>query len=314
MDIRPRRLVVLGSILIDVTVWVGRWPDRGGDVLARDGKALVGGAFNVIATARRLGLATIYGGLIGHGVFGDRVRQALRELDVPALLDPSPSDRGDTGFDIAVVEADGERTFVTAPGAEACLEPADLARLRFRAGDSVYLSGYDLLYSGSGPTLETLGVALPPDASLVLDPGPLAAEIPTRRLGAIFNRLNLLTLNLREGTLLTRETDPTNVMAVLLGRLSPACRVVLRLGPEGALVGGCDDPLRRVPVRRVTACDTTGAGDVHTAVLLARLAEGQPFYGAVRDANAAASWAVERPGPSRGPSREVLQQLLAGEP
>ncbi len=299
---------------MDVTVWVGRWPDRGGDVLARDGTTLVGGAFNVIAAARRLGLATVYGGLIGRGVFGDRVRQALRELDVPALLDPPHRDRGDTGFDIAVVEADGERTFVTAPGAEAHLEPADLARLPFRSGDCVYLSGYDLAYPGSGPTLETLGPALPPGAVLVLDPGPLAAEIPARRLDAIFQRLSLLTLNLREGTLLTREADPESVVAVLLGRLPPACRVVLRQGPEGALVGGCGAPLRRVPVRPVTARDTTGAGDVHTAVLLARLAEGQDLYGAVQDANAAASWAVEHPGPSRSPSRDVLEQLLASNP
>lgn len=297
---------------MDVTVWVDRWPDRGGDVRARDGKALVGGAFNVIAAARRLGLKTVYGGLIGQGVFADRVREALREVDVPALLDPPPHGRGDTGFDIAVVEADGERTFVTAPGAEACLEPGDLARIRFQAGDCVYLSGYDLTYPGSGPTLETLGLALPPDARLVLDPGPLAAEIPARRLNAIFNRLSLLTLNRREGTLLTQESDPEKVLSALWRRLPPTCSVVLRLGPEGALVGGHADPLRRVPARPVTALDTTGAGDIHTAVLLARLAEGQTLQDATHDANVAASWAVERPGPSQGPSREVLEQLLAG--
>ncbi|MGC8488584.1 MAG: PfkB family carbohydrate kinase, partial [Clostridia bacterium] len=98
---RPRRLVVMGSILMDVTVFVDRWPARGGDILARAGAAVPGGTFNVIAAARRLGLETAYGGLIGQGVFGDRIRHALAELDV-ALLTPSTGHaREDTGFDVA---------------------------------------------------------------------------------------------------------------------------------------------------------------------------------------------------------------------
>ncbi len=310
MDMRPQRLVVVASILMDVTVWVQCWPDRGGDALAREGRMVPGGAFNVIAAASRLQLETAYGGLIGTGVFGAKVREALRELGVPALLDPPRRDRGDTGFDIAVVEADGERTFITAPGAEAHWDQADVARLPFRSGDCVYLSGYDLAYQDSGPTLEILPSRLPKDAYLVLDPGPLVADIPADRLQKILDRVTLLSLNRREATLLTHKSDPAEALAALVRRLPAGCLVVLRLGPDGALVGRNGEPSCRVPARPTVARDTTGAGDVHTGALLARLAAGRSLPDAVRDANAAASWSVERAGPSQSPSLAELDQVL----
>ena len=203
MIARPRRLVVMGSILMDVTVFVDRWPARGGDILARAGAAVPGGTFNIIAAARRLGLDTAYGGLIGRGAFGDRIRQALAELGVDLLASASGRDAEDTGFDVAVVEGDGERTFITVPGREAHLQPRDLANVRIGAGDAVYVTGYDLLYPESGATLEAFFGNLPAGAKAVLDPGPLVADVPAARLHAVLRRLSVLTLNEREGERLT---------------------------------------------------------------------------------------------------------------
>ncbi len=307
----PQRLVVMGSILMDVTVYVDRWPARGGDVLARAGSTVPGGTFNVIAAARRLGLETAYGGLIGQGVFGDRIRQALRELDVTLLASPTGNGREDTGFDVAVVESDGERTFMTVPGWEAHLKPRDLADLHLRVGDAVYVTGYDLLYQESGATLEAFLGTLPDDVMAVLDPGPLAAELPASRLDAALSRLSILTLNAREGALLTAQSDPVRIFAALKARLPDSALVILRLGEAGALVGGGGIRPLKVPARPAIARDTTGAGDVHTAALLAGLARGSPLREAVREANIAASWAVEHEGPSQSPSRLELDRLLA---
>ena len=64
--------------------------------------------------------------------------------------------------------------------------------------------------------------------------------------------------------------------------------------------------------RRVTAVDTTGAGDAHSGAFLAALAEGLPLLDAAAWANAAAAFAVTRPGPATSPTRTELDAWLRG--
>ena len=63
-----------------------------------------------------------------------------------------------------------------------------------------------------------------------------------------------------------------------------------------------------VPVRPI---DTTGAGDTHTGVFLAGLLSGRPAPAAARIANAAAAFAVTRPGPATSPTAAELDIFLA---
>jgi sugar/nucleoside kinase (ribokinase family) len=66
-----------------------------------------------------------------------------------------------------------------------------------------------------------------------------------------------------------------------------------------------------IPAPAVTAVDTTGAGDAHSGVFLAALADGLPAADAARRANAAAALAVTRPGPATSPARAELDAWLA---
>jgi ribokinase len=54
---------------------------------------------------------------------------------------------------VALVEAGGERTFVTTPGAESLREPGAWDDVPVRAGDAVYVSGYGLAPAASGAVL-----------------------------------------------------------------------------------------------------------------------------------------------------------------
>jgi sugar/nucleoside kinase (ribokinase family) len=62
---------------------------------------------------------------------------------------------------------------------------------------------------------------------------------------------------------------------------------------------------------QVTAVDTTGAGDAHCGVFLASLADGHSPAGAAARANAAAAFAVTRPGPATAPDRTQLDAWLS---
>ena len=71
-----------------------------------------------------------------------------------------------------------------------------------------------------------------------------------------------------------------------------AAQVVLKLGPQGALVSTGAERLH-VPGRQATLVDATGAGDCYSGNILARLCAGDDLFSAARWANAAASLAVQ---------------------
>ena len=66
-----------------------------------------------------------------------------------------------------------------------------------------------------------------------------------------------------------------------------------------------------VPAPPVTMIDSTGAGDTHTGVLIAALAQGLDPLAAMRRANTAAAISVTRQGPATAPDRDELDHFLA---
>ena len=92
----------------------------------------VGGGFNLMAAAARQGLDVAYGGALGHGPFGDLARRALQAEGIAQLLPDAADEQRDTGFDVVLVEASGERTFVTAVGAEAGVTSQRLDHVEIR--------------------------------------------------------------------------------------------------------------------------------------------------------------------------------------
>ncbi|MBN3729119.1 sugar kinase, partial [Burkholderia sp. Ac-20379] len=53
------RLIHTGQVLVDLIMRVGALPAPGGDVLASEARFEVGGGFNVLAAARRSGMACV---------------------------------------------------------------------------------------------------------------------------------------------------------------------------------------------------------------------------------------------------------------
>jgi sugar/nucleoside kinase (ribokinase family) len=333
MDQPLVRLVFAGEAIVDLLMWVPALPERGGDMLAESSSIQVGGGFNIMAAAARQGLPVVYAGGHGTGPWGDKVRAALAAEDITVLRPPDPD--ADTGFDVALVEAGGERTFVTSLGAESLREPAVWDPVRVRAGDAVYVSGYGLVAPESGAILGTWAARLPAEVLLFVDPGPLIADIPDAVLGPVLSRCDWWSCNQREAALLTGASDPAEAARRLAGRTGRA-GVIVRSGRSGCVLAlrapgltaaapgpgappgpgaaaGPDVSLSLVPAPAVVAVDTTGAGDAHAGVFLAGLAAGLPPGAAASRANAAAALVVTRPGPAVAPSRAELDAFLAAD-
>ena len=247
---------------------------------------------------------------------GDKVRAALAAEGIRLLRTPDPD--ADTGFDVALVEAGGERTFVTALGAESLSAPGSWDLVRVRPGDAVYVSGYGLVPPGSGQVLGTWAAGLPAGVLLFVDPGPLVADIPAAVLDPVLARCDWWSCNQREATLLTGSDDPAEAARRLV-RQTARADVIVRAGPDGCVVAmrvpgpgaGHGLSLSHIAAPSVDAVDTTGAGDAHSGVFLAGLAAGLTVGEALRRANAAAALTVTRAGAATSPTRTELDRFLA---
>ena len=304
-----RRLVSAGSLVADVRISVPFLPPRGGDVLASAASLSAGGGFNILAAASRQGLPTLFAGRHGTGPYGARIRADLAHEGIAILLPASPE--ADSGFCMVLVEPDGERTFVSSPGVEAALGERSLAKVPLLPGDAVFVSGYDLCYPKLGAAIAAWAGSLPPDVALVIDPGPLAGDIPAELLDAVMPRATIWTMNRREAGLLSGCQHPAAVREHLRPGLSPEALLIIRDGAAGATLStsAWDAPIL-IAAPEVTSVDSTGAGDAHTGVLIASLAQGLAPAAAVARANAAAALSVTKPGPATAPGRADLERFL----
>jgi sugar/nucleoside kinase (ribokinase family) len=302
-----RRLLFAGEAMVDLLMWVPSLPERGGDLLATSSGVAVGGGFNVMAAAARQGLPVRYAGGHGTGPWGDLVRSALARENIELLRPRDP--RADTGFDVALVEPAGERTFVTSLGAESLPAPDGWDAIPAVAGDAVYVSGYGLAAPASGPELGRWAARLPAQVTLFIDPGPLVADIPPAILDPVLERADWWSCNQREASLLTGANQPAEAARQLRARL-PRASIMVRTGPAGCVLATGDGPLTEIAAPRVAAVDTTGAGDAHAGVFLAALATGLPPAAAAARANAAAALSTTRTGPATAPGRGELDHFL----
>jgi sugar/nucleoside kinase (ribokinase family) len=298
------RLLSVGNIVVDILATVPALPVRGGDVLASDSSIAPGGAFNVLLAAACQGLPSAYGGGHGTGFFGDLVRSTLIAAGIEAVQ-PVTTD-SDSGYDVALIDAQGERTFVTVFGAEAQLTIDGLNAIVVQPDDLVHVSGYGLLAATNAAAIAPWVEALPAGNPVLLDPGPLVADIDPGIWAIARDRAEWLSCSEREATVLTGTAD-AHAAVDILARASRS--VLVRLGADGCLLadGGT---VEYIPGYPVVAVDTNGAGDAHCGAFLAGLAEGLSAPDAAAQANAAAAIATTRRGPATAPTLAEVATFL----
>lgn len=311
------RVIHTGQAVVDVVLRIPVLPEPGGDVFSAEHLLAAGGGVNTMAAAARDGARVVYAGSHGTGPFGDLVRATLEGEGVDLVSAPDPM--LDTGFSIALVDDDAERTFVSTAGAEARTGVDQLRAADPGPGDVVCVSGYSLVHEvNRGALLDWLPRL--PDSLVVVDPAPVIGDVDLDSVRAVMERADVWTTNEREARILLERLGGGGEAAdgpgaTARGLATPLCRlsrtaVVLRAGADGAYVAQPGAGVLHVAAPAVEAIDTNGAGDAHTGVLCARLAAGEQLPDAVCRANAAAALAVTRRGPATAPDAADTDALL----
>ena len=304
------RLIHIGSAVVDFIYRIDRLPGAGDDLTASAFSALPGGGFNMMVAARRSGLRTAYAGKVGDGPFGAMIAEALKAEGIDQL---QPVSRGiDSGTCVVLVtERDGERSFVSRPGAEGMITPDDFVHMRPSPGDWVFTSGYTLAYPGSRQGQTQFIEALPDHATFAFDPTGIVGDIPVDILHRVLARTDWLSLNRAEAAAIVENAEDTEMVTRLFSRLCPRAKgIVLRSGSAGALLALAGDAPVFVPAFPVETVDTNGAGDAHDGAFIAGLSRGMSPLDALVYANAAAAISTTRLGGPTAPDADEINQFL----
>ncbi len=298
-----QRIVVVGSLNMDLVVRTGRIPAPGETVLgAGDLCRFPGGkGANQACAAARLGAAAHMVGRVGEDAFGRELLESLGRDGVDTAAVQTTAGLP-TGVALIVVDAAGQNSIVVSAGANAHLTPADVDRVApmLRAAGVVMLQ----LEVPLPAVLRAAEVGRQGGALVVLNPAP-AQPLPA----ALLSCVDVLVPNETELALLAGGSGPVAKAARTLRTRTGIGTVVVTLGAQGALLVG--DSVAHVPAFPVTPVDTTAAGDAFVAALAVALAEGRPPVDAVRFGNAAGALAATRPGAQTAlPDRAAVEAIL----
>lgn len=299
-----RPVTVLGAAVIDVIADAYALPWRGCDIeLKQQGVNIGGCALNIAIALKRLGITAQNALPVGHGVWADIIRNAMAKQDLHSAVEAETSDNG---WCLALVEPDGERTFMSFSGVENQWQQRWLEALHVPPASLVYLSGYQLA-SPCGELLTSWLEGLQTIAAFI-DFGPRIADIPDALMARIMACKPIVSLNRQEAQIAAERFDmaPARLGAQWQQRFGSA--LIIRHDKDGATWHD-GDASGSVPAFPATVVDTIGAGDSHAGGTLAGLAAGWSLADSVLLGNAVAAWVVSHRGGDCAPTLEEL--LLA---
>ena len=305
------RVVLMGQILVDRVLQGARPIHGGGSEWARDGGTHVGGGFNALVAARRMGAEAISLSPIGTGPHASMIEAALAR---EGIVDAGPRVDGvDNGFCVAMIGHDAERTFISTKGAETMTPEtawADFVRT-MSPGDVLYIDGYLMDHPANREAAEAALRVLPEGVRVLLDVSPVIGipeSLPTHHA--------IISMNSVEARAIAKQSrlDGYLPFASLSCRLAQTLGrdTLIRLGASGAYFARSASPdsetsAAHIPTPTIDAVDTNGAGDAHTGVLAASLALGIPLERGLVLANCAGALASTVPGPASCPTREDIE-------
>ena len=312
------RVVLMGQILVDLAVRGEALPSPGGDVWAVDEGMHVGGGFNALVAARRMGAEAVSLSPIGDGPYSSLIQAALTR---EGIADLGPRIAGiDNGFCIAFTDRTGERTFISTKGAETMAPAsawADFVRT-MHPGDVLYVDGYLMDHPANRVAAEAALRVLPEGVRVILDVSPVIGipeELPSDDVIVSMNHREAQEIGQQseDSSVCNRCREPHEAALAMLGLLGRP--VLVRAGaagayfvrPAGTAPNASNEDAAHIPTPHVEAIDTNGAGDAHSGVLAASLAQRIPMERALLLANCAGALSTTAVGPASCPMREEIE-------
>ena len=298
------KILVIGSLNIDMVMKVDHMPTVGETILC-DGMKLVAGGkgANQACAAGRLGTDVTMLGAIGNDSHGEMQRDSLQRsgVDVSGLI---TKERVSTGTAFITVNKEGNNSIVVVQGANAQFTPEDIEAHRdlLEECEIVILQ----LEIPMDTFLYAMKLARTLGKTVILDPAPVPEHFPEE----LYQYVDIIKPNESELSRLTGIADTQNHLeeAVQIVKDHGVKNVLVTLGGDGVYLDTENESPVHIPAKKVEVVDTTAAGDSFTAALAAMLLEGKTLKEAAEFANQVSAIVVTREGAQD--SIPTLQEVL----
>ncbi|MFY0545853.1 ribokinase [Brevibacillus sp. H7] len=302
---RTPRVVVIGSLNMDIVVEAERPPQMGETVMGRHVHFIPGGkGANQAVASARLGAQTHMIGAVGNDAFGSELLQALRKDGVDTSAVKTLADVP-TGI-ASILLSQRDNQIIVVAGANGHCSPEDIDRHEevIRQADVVLLQ----LEIPLETVQHAAAAAKRFGKTVVLNPAP-ARELPVELL----RQVDVIIPNQSELYLLAEAEADSDLEAAMKRLLDKGVQTVITtLGSDGAAYLERGQKLGRVSSHKVNVVDTTGAGDAFNAGFAYALASGHEVGEAVAFAGKVAALAVTKLGAQAGmPTLQEVQEFRA---
>ncbi|MDB5541119.1 MAG: hypothetical protein JWQ89_2846 [Devosia sp.] len=287
------RVIVIGDVMTDVIVIpegpIVRGSDRRAAITTRPG----GSGANQAVWLGSMGTPVSFVARVGARD-KPHLEAYLRGFHVDPVLIADPVKP--SGILVTIVDADGERSFLTDRGANLDLSHSDMPVWLLEETRYVLVSGYSLFADKPrhaarwmAGEAQARGIPVAVDAASV----GFVEEVGAGKFLEWTRGFSTLFANEDEAVALAGTGDVEAQMRVLGPNYG---RVVVKLGAGGAAVCGEDGVTLRLPAPVVNVVDTTGAGDAFAAAFVSAELGGAELETCLRRGIAAGSAAVTKVG------------------
>lgn len=285
-------VVVLGSINVDTTYHVNRFPQPGETIAAQSKSSAPGGkGANQAVAAARSGAQTAFVGAVGSDNEGQYMLEALKENDIDTSHINIDKYHG-TGSAAITLDANGQNDIMVYGGANQAMQPGEFGDL------SELLTHTDFLIAQfetpQAVALDLFNQAKEQGVTTVLNPAPAHEIMPE-----LLQYTDVIAPNETECALLTgiELTDEDSMLkSADYFRERGVKHLLITLGDRGVFYSTPDDH-GLVPAFKVKAVDTTAAGDTFIGALCSQLEKDLAnVEDSLRYAQRASSLTVQRMG------------------
>ncbi|KRX97380.1 Ribokinase [Trichinella pseudospiralis] len=293
---RQYDIVVIGSIVQDMSSYVSRMPSPGETIFASKFVISPGGkGANQAVAAARLGASTAMVGKVGDDQFGKNSIEKLIESGVNANW-VRTTQLDSTGVANVVVSETGENTIIVNRGANLRITVEDVRELSELIKNAKCLICQ--LEIQPEVSLEAMKMANMSGTEVIFNAAPSTPKISEE----FYHLSDVFCVNETEAEALTglKLTSDDKINEAVKYFLDAGVKkyAVITLGSEGCVFGSCDDRqiIHRIPSPKVQAVDTTGAGDCFIGSLAYYNVyfEKLPFQERLCRASQVASFSVQR--------------------
>ncbi len=308
------KIVVVGSLVYDLVVFLQHFPRKGETLLASNFKMFAGGkGFNQAVAARRCGAQVGMVGKVGGDYFGDTFLEIMDREGIDCSF--VKQDRAtSTSLAIPMIDPQGDNSIIGVPRANTLVRMDEVnATKGFIENHHVLLLQMEIPLAAS---LQAARIAHEVGLTVMLNPAPVVAALAdfliTDDRGSPI--IDWLIPNEVEAEMLSGMPVRNPEEALEAGRTMLAqgvgSGVVITLGAQGS-VAVTHTGQSRLPAIPVHPVDPTGAGDAFCGCFATAMAEGQALESALKFANAAGALAVTQAGAEPSlPGRANIETFL----